>query len=271
MIIDGVNGVLRALVTWYAQIFDAVHPFAGLAVLSAVIGLGMLWVVGKTSNQQAIERTKKRMQAHLLEMRLYRDEPTILMRAQGLLILNNLRYIGHMMKPALFLALPMVVLYGHFDAVYGRRPLGIGEPALVAVRTDLPREQLALRGSAEMAVDSVPVASTSPPQVTWRVRAIQGGVGELRLETPEGLVEKAAVSGGGTAYLSSKRTRSAWQRLLLNPGEPGIAAPSVASVEIAYPSRNVGIGGWETHWAIWFLAISIATAFVCKRHFGVVL
>lgn len=271
MIIDGVNAVLRTLVSWYARIFDAVHPFAGLAVLSAVIGLGMLWVVGKTSNQREIRRTKKRMQAHLLEMRLYRDEPTILIRAQGLLILSNLRYIGHMLKPALFLALPMVVLYGHFDAVYGRRPLGIGESALVAVRTELPSERLALRGSDEVAVVSVPVSSQSPPRVTWRVRAIQAGAGELRLETPDGVVEKAAVSGSGSAYLSGARTKSAWKRVLLNPGETRIAAESVSSVEIAYPSRNVGIGGWETHWAIWFLVISIATAFLCKSYFGVAL
>ncbi len=271
MIIDGVNAVLRASVSWYARMFDAVHPFAGLAVLSAVIGLGMLWVVGKTSNQRAIGRTKKRMQAHLLEMRLYRDEPTILLRAQGLLILSNLRYIGHMLKPALFLALPMVVLYAHFDAVYGRRPLGVGEPVLVAVRTDLPSAQLALKGSDEMAVDSLPVSSRNPRRVTWRIRAIRSGVGVLSLETPAGIVEKTAVSGSGTAYLSSTRTRSAWKRLFLNPGEPKFDAESVSSVEIAYPSRNIGIGGWETHWAIWFLVISLATAFLCKRHFGVVL
>lgn len=271
MIIDGVNAVLRAAVSWYARMFDAVHPFAGLAILSAVIGLGMLWVVGKTSNQRAIGRTKKRMQAHLLEMRLYRDDPTILVRAQGLLILSNLRYIGLMLKPAVFLALPMVVLYAHFDAVYGRRPLGIGEPALVAVRTELSSAQLALKGSDEVAVDSLPVSSRNLRQVTWRVRAVQTGVGVLSLETPEGPVEKAAVSGRGSAYLSSTRTRSAWERVLLNPGEPRIDTESVSSVEIAYPSRNIGIGGWETHWAIWFLVISLATAFLCKRHFGVVL
>lgn len=271
MIIDGFNAILRALVTWYVAFFDMVHPFAGLAVLSAVIGLGMLWVVGKTSNQRAIGQAKKLMQAHLLEMRLYRDEPTILLRAQGRLILNNLRYVGHMSKPALFLALPMVVLYGHFDAVYGRRPLAIGEPTLVVVETDLPSAQLSLQGSGEMAVDSVPVASASDPQVTWRIRAIQAGTGELSLETPDGSVSKAAVAGTGSAYLSSKRTTSAWQRLLLNPGEPGFDAESIYSVKIAYPSRNVGIGGWETHWAVWFLVISIATAFLCKSYFGVVL
>lgn len=271
MIIDGINAVLRALVSWYARMFDAVHPFAGLAVLSAVIGLGMLWVVGKTSNQPAIRRTKKRMQAHLLEMRLYRDEPTILVRAQGRLVLSNLRYIAHMLKPALFLALPIMVLYGHFDAVYGRRPIEIGQSALVAVRTDLASEQLVLKGSDAMAVDSVAVSSHTPPQVTWRVRAIQAGSGELRLETPDGVVEKAAVSGSGGAYLSSARIRSAWKRLLLHPGEPRIDAESVSSVDIAYPSRSVGIGGWETHWAIWFLVISIATAFLCKSYFGVVL
>ena len=74
------------------------------------------------------------MQAHLLEMKLYQDEPGLLFRAQGNLLLNNFRYLGHMLRPALYLALPMVVLFAHFDSVYGQRALRVGRP-----RSWLPR------------------------------------------------------------------------------------------------------------------------------------
>ena len=271
MIVDGFNTVLRVLVRGYAQVFEALHPLVGLALASAVIGLGMLWVVRRTSNQPAIARAKKRMQAHLLEMRLYRDEPGILLRAQGQLLLNNFRYVGHMLRPALYLALPMILLYGHLDAVYGRRPLRVGESALLAVETELLSSELTLQAAEGFLVDSVSVTSASDGQVAWRIRATEHGPSELRLQAPDGSVRKTVVAGQDREYLSASRTRSVWQRLLLSPGENGYATQSVASIHIAYPSDEIGIGGWDTHWAIWFVGISIATAFACKGYFGVTL
>ena len=229
----------------------------------------MLWVVGKTSNQRAIERAKKHMQAHLLEMRLYRDEPGLLFRAQGHLIASNFRYVGHMLRPALVLTLPMIVLYAHFDAVYGLRPLRTGESALVTAETELRGAELALQGSDHFAVDSDSVSVTTTNEVAWRIRALSDGAGEITLETPEGRIPKTAVAGGGQIYLSRGRARSWWQRLLLVPGEDRYDTPAVTRVNVAYPARQVGIGDWETHWAIWFLGISILTAFLCRGLLGV--
>ncbi len=270
MIVDGFNHLLRLLVAGYAGALDALPPLASLGLASVLIGVGMLWVVGKTSDQPAIERAKKRMQAYLLEMRIYRDEPRILLRAQGRLLLGNARYIGLMLRPALFLALPMVLLYGHFDAVYGRRALRVGEPALLTVTTELSGRDLTLAGSGGFEVDSVSVEARATGQVSWRVRAVAAGKGALTLETPEGRVEKAAVAEGGLQYLSPSRRHSWWERLLLAPGENGYTAASVAAVSLEYPSRTVGIAGWDAHWGVWFLAISLSSAYLLKGFFGVV-
>ncbi len=269
MIVDGFNAVLRAVVSGYARLFDFLPPLAGLAVVSALIGIGMLWVVGKTSNQRSIERAKKRMQAHLLEMRLYQDEPRLLFRAQGQLIANNFRYVGHMLRPAVVLTLPMVVLYAHFDSVYGLRPLRVGESALVTAATELPGTELALHGSDKFAVEGDSVTVTATNEVVWRIRALLDGEDEIALETPAVRISKTAVAGGGQAYVSRGRARSWWQRLLLVPGEARYEATAVTRVDIAYPSRQVGVGGWEAHWAIWFLGISILTAFLCRGLLGV--
>ncbi len=271
MIVDGFNASLRAAVSALARLFEPLHPLAGLAVISVAIGVAMLWVVGKTSNQAAIARAKKRMQAHLLEMRLYNDEPGLLLRAQGHLLANNARYLGHMLRPALVLALPMVVLYAHFDAVYGRRPLRVGESALVSAYTEFTGEALALTAPEGFVVESVSVTTASTDEVVWRIRATGEGVADLGLETPDGVVWKSAVSGSGTQYVSASRSRSWWERLLLAPGESGYDSAAVRSLEIHYPTREVGIGGWNTHWVIWFLGISILSAFFLKGLFGIVL
>ena len=271
MIVDGFNAVLRVLLTGYASLFDPVHPLVGLAVASLLTGIAMLWVVGKTSNQRAIERSKKRMQAYLLEMRLYRDDPGLVFRAQGRLLANNARYLGHMLRPALFLALPMVVLFAHFDAVYGRRPLQVGEAALLTAYTEIDGADLSLAASAGFVVESVPVTVPASRQVVWRIRANNEATGNLTLETPNGAVSKAVAAGRSAVYVSASKSSSWWERLLLAPGERGYAAAAVRSIGIDYPSREIGIGGWETHWVIWFLGISILSAYLLKGLFGIVL
>ena len=271
MIVDGFNALLRAAVSGYAGLFGFADPLVGLAVASLLIGIGMLWVVGKTSNQRAIERAKKLMQAHLLEMRLYQDEPGLLFRAQWRLIVSNGRYVAHMLRPAAFLALPMVILFAHFDSVYGRRPLVGGESALLVVDTDLLGADLSLTASDGFEVDSVSVSAPTAGQVVWRVRATRDGTGEFTLDTPAGDVTKQAVAGERQRYVSATRSNSWWERLLLAPGEGRFDPVRVGAVSIAYPAREVGIGALETHWVVWFLAISILSAFLLKGFFGIVL
>lgn len=271
MIVDGFNALLRVFVSSFASLFGALNPLVGLSIASVLIGIAMLWVVGKTSNQPSIVRAKKRMQARLLEMRLYRDEPGILFRAQGHLVLENFRYVGHMLRPALFLALPMVLLYSHFDAVYGRRPLQVGEHALLSVDTLLSGSDLRLSGSNAVAVDSAPVRSMAASQVVWRIRVTGTGQADLALQTPDGKISKSALVADGLAYVSAARAASWWQRLLLAPGESGFESESVRSVEIDYPPRQIGVAGWDTHWVIWFLIISLLSAYLLKGFLGVAL
>ena len=271
MVIDGFNALLRAVVSGYAGLFGGLNPLLSLAIASVAVGIAMLWVVGKTSNQPAIIRAKKRMQAHLLEMKLYQDEPGLLFRAQGNLLLNNFRYLGHMLRPALYLALPMVVLFAHFDSVYGQRALRVGEATLLAATTDLASDDLEITGTGAFEVDSTSVAVGASGEVVWRVRAKGDGTGAFTLRTPGGTVAKSAVAGEGMVYVSTSRTNSWWRRLLLAPGEDSYPSIRVSGIHIRYPSRDIGLSGWETHWLVWFLVISILSAYLLKGAFGIAL
>src|SRR5689334_18163049 len=91
-------------------------PGLGLALISAAAGIGMLWVFQKVSNQDKIRAVKRRVQAHLLELRIYRDEPAVMWRAQKSLLAANLRYMGLMLQPAILLTIPFAILLVHLDA-----------------------------------------------------------------------------------------------------------------------------------------------------------
>ena len=71
-----------------------------LIVLSVLAGIGMLWGFREASNQTRIAAVKRRMQAHVLELRVFRDEPAVMWSAQKSLLAANLRYIALMLQPA---------------------------------------------------------------------------------------------------------------------------------------------------------------------------
>ncbi len=271
MIVDLFNAALRAAVAGYSQFFSQVSPRLGFVLMSIAIGIAMLWVVGKTSNQPAIERAKKLMQAHLLEMRLFGDDPGLLLAAQKDLILSNFKYVGHMLRPALFLALPMVILYGHLDAVYGRRPLRVGETALVTAKVVPQRGVPVLSASTGATVETAAVRVQAAGEVSWRVRVIENGSAELTLKSAAGELTKSALAGANFEYVSQRRSGRWWERLLLAPGEDGYGSTGVEWLDVRYPTAEIGFGPFTTHWVVWFLLISIVTAYLLKGFFGVVL
>ena len=79
------------IVNWFIDsILLVVHVFFSFAPrwlgsLSwpPAMGAAMLWVFGRTSNQERMKQVKRRIQAGLLELRVFVDEPAISLRAQG--------------------------------------------------------------------------------------------------------------------------------------------------------------------------------------------
>src|ERR1017187_7527376 len=96
----------RAIDVMLALIFRLFSwsPGLGLALISATAGVGMLWIFRHASNQTQIRIVKRRVQAHLMELRIYIDEPSVMWRAQKALFVSNLRYLGLMLRPALLTA-----------------------------------------------------------------------------------------------------------------------------------------------------------------------
>src|ERR1039458_4644664 len=70
-----------------------------LIPIGLLLGVAMLWVFGRWSNQKAIKAAKRRVEACLYEMRLFTDEPSLVWKAQAGLLAANARYIGLMLLP----------------------------------------------------------------------------------------------------------------------------------------------------------------------------
>lgn len=267
-----VHSLIRSALELYIGLFGDAPPIVSLAVLSALVGVAMLWVFGKTSNQKAIDRAKKKMQAYLLELRLYGDDPGLLFRAQASLIGANLRYMGHMFKPALILTIPMIVLLFHLDAVYGIRAPREGESTVVTVQAagELAStvEAPMLTAPEGVLVETPAVRARDKGQFNWRIRALAETHGELDFVWNGEHWTKSIDTGPGLRYVSCRRESSTWKAFAA-PGEPLLDVKDIEAVDVRYQGAEIEAFGLHLHWLVWFLIISIVVAYALKGVFGV--
>jgi len=251
-------------------------PFAGhnamlsLVPLSVLLGMGMLWVFRRTSNQKAIRKVKARIHAHLYEMRLFVDEPLLVWQAQWGLISANVRYVGMMLVPALVMAAPMILIIAQLECFYGHTPLELGQTAIVTVQMKSSGVGLtpALRAPEGIVVETPPVHLDGGRQISWRIRALLPITGDLQFVFPHETLEKSVCAGRGPQYLSDLRVSSAFD-LLWYPGESRLPAGSVDWIELRYPPATVHALGLDLHWLIWLMVLSIMSAVLLKGLFRV--
>jgi len=270
--VDFFNSLIRWLVEAYVGLFGAAHPLVSLIPLSILVGIGMLWVFGKTSDQKAIARQKKKVQAYLLELRLFGDDPGLLWKSQIDLVVGNLRYMGLMLKPALYLTLPMVVLLFHLDAVYGISALPVGESAVVTVHASGRLAETAAAPQLEapegVVVETAAMRALDAGEFSWRVRAQAEAEGELQFDWNGQSWSKSVTTGDSLRYVSHNRPTSMLDSLAA-PGEPRLAVPQLDSVEIAYPGAEIDFAAYRLHWLVWFFVVSLVAAYLLKGFFGV--
>jgi len=268
---DTLNAALDFVLGLIYQAFRW-SPGLGLALISAACGIGMLWVFQKTSNQTAIRAVKRRVQAHLLELRIYRDEPGVMWQAQKALLAANFRYMALMLQPALIMGIPFAILLVHLDAFYGRAPLAVGTDSIVTMGIHGPAEAApVLEAPAGVAVETPAVRVLDEDQVSWRIRPRTAVSGLLRIRTESGTVEKRIEAGPAEPrFVPGRKVSSLWDALW-HPDEPRITAPRVQWVDIRYPGASLEWLGIRMHWLIWFIVVSMLAALLLKKRFRVAL
>ncbi len=250
-----------------------------LTVLGILTGIAILPIFGKFSNIEGIALAKRKIRAALYEFRLFGDEPWLVFRAQGQLLLWNARYLGLMLKPAAVVILPILALTILLDTVYGHRPLQVGQDTLVTARVadnvDLNRVSPDLRGN-NIAVETPSVRLPAQHQVVWGVRATAPGNGDLSLSLPHGaeadsVAQKNVAVGSGLHMLSDRRVSTFWD-WLIDPGEKLLPRDNAFLwIEVQYPDAEVDFFGFGIPWIVWFILVSWITVFALRKPFGVII
>ena len=235
---------------------------ATLIPISVLAGITILLVFRYTSDAAAVRRAKGLAQAHLLEFRLFMDDPLLVLRAQRDLIVANLRFMRLMLRPLLWMLVPMGLLLAFLEGFYGHAPLRPGESAIVTTDVRNAAPSLTLQAPPEIAVETPAVHVLADNQISWRIRPLRATNTELRIFDGSRTITKRISAGSGIRFLSERR--GSVLSLALYPTEFPLSGNDIQWIEIRYPSATV----LHLHWLIWFFAISGITALALRRRFG---
>jgi hypothetical protein len=133
-----------------------------LLPISVTAGIVAMIVFRWGTDSVKVRRATNLMLAHVLEFRLFMDEPVLVFRAQRELLKANLRLLRLVFLPCLILTVPFFFLIEYLNDWYGRAPLQPGRAAVITAEAlNLPRE---------IVVETPPLHFGG--QLSWRVRPI---------------------------------------------------------------------------------------------------
>lgn len=269
------NAFLRHLVDLTMLPFAWAPPWVSLVFFSLLFAVMALLVYKRFSNQEAIERIKDEIAASFFEIRLFNDDVRALLIAQRDLLVNNLRYMGHNLKPLVVMLIPMVLLLAQLEFLYGYRGLDVSRPAVVtATLTDDfdvgQRPQAELKAADGIRVDTGPVWVPQLHQLAWRIVGEKPGNYELEVSVDGAMATKNVVVSKEIVRRSPIRQRPGLLDQLLYPAEDPLDPKlPFQAIEVSYDTAEVSLFGFGFHWVVWMLILSIVIAFGLRKRFGV--
>ena len=273
-----VNSLMRALFDALLSPFSSMNPLVGLTLVSLVVAVGMLLIFKHTSNQDALDKVKRKIHASLFEIRLFNDDLVAIMRAQFDILRHNLTYIRLSLWPLVWMMVPLVLVIAQLQFQYAYEGLRAGEPVLLTVQLkgegagalDAPKPAASLDPGSGVKVETPSVWIPGERQLVWRLSADQAGDHEITIRVDGSSESKTVRVRDDVVRRSPLRVGSSLLDQIIYPAEPPLAASSpIASIELTYPDRSVDVLGVGLRWMIVFFVLSLIFAFALRKPFGV--
>ena len=263
---ESVVRAIRWVVEALLRPLDGLAPWASLAILALPTAAVILVVVRWTSPQRIVSRSRARMAAAILEMRLYLDHPGQLLLAQARLAGWSVVYVGCLLPSLLVMAGPLGLLYLHLEIRHGYGPCA--SPSTTIVR---------IEASSAVALRDLAIDAPAPLAVTGRVHAEDEHAlyARVAIEAP-GRHEFSVLAGDrrqavaieadpDAAVVSPARSAGLAQLWALG-AEPPLDAGAIRSITIQYPERSATLPWW-----LYWLGLATVFAMLLRRPFRVAL
>ena len=247
-------------------------PLAIVIVVSLVVGLLMVVLFGYTSDQKAIGIAKDQLKAHLLAVRLYRDQIPVVMGSYGKILRGTGRYLKLAFRPLLYVIIPITLLMVQIDRYLGATPIPQNTPFLLTVHTNggYALNDVTLDLPPEITMTAPPVHVPAENEIIWRLVGSKEGKYEVKIVAAGQAAAKVVCVGGDLPRISTVRLRGhLWERVF-SSAEPALPESSqIESISINYPDRNIEVSGYGMNWIWLFFILSMVAGFIFKELLGI--
>jgi hypothetical protein len=263
--------ILRAGMEGLLTPFDWLGPFWGLTIVSLLSGVGMLWVVGKTTPQKLVERSRNKMDSAVYEIRLFLDSPKRVAISLGRLMGNSLLYVAYMMPAFVILALPMIFMYLSLETRHGMEAIPVNHPFVISIELadGVDGRQLSVTPSEDVVITAPPVYVASEQRVHLRAEAKKQSSSSLHFDVGGRAVEKLIVSDPGATQMAPERESGA--NLLISYGPESNLDGPITSISVPHGAKDTSYLGIGMPWWLWWLILMMVAAFGLKKPMNVAL
>jgi len=264
------NRVLNTIFTLLLYPFQSLNPWIGMLFISILTSIMMLYLYKYTSNQEQIKKNKEKIKGHFLEIRLFKDNPRLIFKAEWDAMRTNFVYLRYILIP-LAIMLPLFVLCViQLWAYYGFNQFEPGDTTLVKVKLseNAARENLNIELNVPegLTIESPPIHMEKNKEVDWRIRVDQKGIFDLKFTMPDGATFfKTLKAGDKVERISPRRPGPGLLDQFLYPHEkPYPASLNIQWVELIYDDTPAYFYVMGYLWIFPFIILSIIFAFALK-------
>jgi uncharacterized membrane protein (DUF106 family) len=254
-------------------------PLSIVIIVSVVVGLLMVVLFGYTSDQKAIGIAKDQLKAHLLAVRLYRDQIPVVMGSYGKILRGTGRYLKLAFKPLLYVIIPITLLMVQIDRYLGATPIAVNAPFLLTIHLAAPASggdatnDATLDLPPEITMTAPPVHVAAENEIVWRLVGSKEGKYEVKIaagQTAGAAATKTVCVGSDLPRISTVRLRGHFWDRIFSSDEPSLPENgSIDSISINYPDRNIEIAGYGMNWIWLFFILSMIAGFIFKEILGI--
>jgi len=265
-----INRILNTLFDVPLYLFRGLNPWIGMIVIAILTSVILLYIYKYTSNQTQIKKYKEKIKGHFLEVRLYKDIPRLIFKAEWNAIKSNFIYLRYVLVPLAIMIPIFVVFIIQLWAYYNYNQFKPGDTTLVKVKLSEEASSdelnLKLEVPAGLIVDAPRLKMEKEKEVNWRLKVEEKGIYDLTFTKPDGATfTKKLKAGDRIERISKIRPGPGILDQLFNPNEtPYPASLNIASVELAYDDTPKNLYAMGYLWWIPYLLLAIIFAFALK-------
>ncbi len=265
--------MLNTIFDLFFSPFSKSHPLYGITWVSLLTALIVIPLFKYTSNQEGIKEIKDRIIGHILEIRLFRDDVRVIFSAQKNILKYNMIYIGHMLKPLVFMIVPVMIIIIQTEARFGYRPLKVGESAIVEVKeASAHHSDVELLAPKGIKIETTPlrIKDSDGEEIYWRIRAVKEGEFAIRFKSDDSETAESIIVGSDIRRFPQALVKGGIVRFLLHPADKPLPEDSsIKEIRIHYPPLYIRVFGWKFHWLVPYLILTLILSFILVKPFKV--